>query len=138
MTEIKSPAEQIGAAIDVLTRHKLALEYAAIPTKPDVFVICGGEAAEMRDAIKDVEIGFEVITAMANLIEAQARRIEELTKLVDPARALLDRTREYIGQTNPELLTWWKDADKEMLLRARAVERALAGIDALLSTPGAS
>jgi hypothetical protein len=78
------------------------------------------------------------ITAMCDLIEAQARRIEELTKLVEPARALLDRTREYIGQTNPELLTWWKDCDKEMLLRARAVERALSGIDALLSTPGAS
>jgi hypothetical protein len=51
MTDSQTPE---AAALAVLRRHLPNLDAAAMPTKCEVFVVCGFEAAEMRDAIESL------------------------------------------------------------------------------------
>lgn len=85
-------AEEIARVFD---RHFLDLDAAAIPTKSEVFVLCGGNARELHDAMKG---------ALAMLSDATAT-LHTATKRAEKAEAEAERLREALAMSTAQLMS---------------------------------
>lgn len=107
--------ERLKADLRFLEMMAVDLDYAAMPTKPDVVTLCGSQAARTRDAIR----------SLLSSYEAQGERLREVEgALRNSVSTMNEQRRRFrrIGKTHAELDLSIEDAEAA-LTQPPAVEK---------------